>query len=665
MPGRGPSAGPRLGVRRHRCGARRASAFGFRAATAGTTRAARTEPAPSSTAVTTWRASRSVGRAEHPVGMRRPDRRGRSGRQFDALGTRAHARRVDGRRGSGPAPRPAEQAPRRCSRPRPSGRLGERRAQASSEQAKPGRPRRGRGPGAGRRPGPGVAPQVRSTGTRPASHSGEAARPAPSSAPGWSRCTSSRHARPVVRRRPPHRAGSRSWPPSSRSWPPTARCALRPAPYQVSSGAPPSRAARRTEGLTEGNATAWVTGSSIGSPARLPIMRYVVIMAGGSGTRLWPLSRKGTPKQLLKLIEGAACCGWPSSAPWRSRPGERILVVTGCPLPGRRRRRPARGAAREPARRARGARLAQRGAPGRPPCWPAAIPTPSSRSSPPTSSSSPSTPSSPPRSRRRSPSPSADRRALVTLGVVPTSAAHRLRLPAPRAEPLPGLPTACTGAGVQGEARRRHGGRLPRLGASTGGTPACSCGGPSTVLDQLARSSPPPTPRSGAGRTSPSGSTRSSHAAQDLGRLRDHGARLPRQGHRAASSRSPCPSDWRDVGGFASLAEVLTADAGQRRRRRRRPARRRGQPGDQHRARPRRVAVRGTSDMVVVHTPDATLVTTLAGAENVKAAGGPESRTPSGRPLRVTGSDVELGGGRHARQRDAAARTRRLDRASA
>lgn len=33
-------------------------------------------------------------------------------------------------------------------------------------------------------------------------------------------------------------------------------------------------------------------------------MRYVVIMAGGSGTRLWPLSRKGTPKQLLELFGG-------------------------------------------------------------------------------------------------------------------------------------------------------------------------------------------------------------------------------------------------------------------------------------------------------------------------------------------------------------------------
>lgn len=31
-------------------------------------------------------------------------------------------------------------------------------------------------------------------------------------------------------------------------------------------------------------------------------MYYAVIMAGGSGTRLWPLSRQNHPKQALKLF---------------------------------------------------------------------------------------------------------------------------------------------------------------------------------------------------------------------------------------------------------------------------------------------------------------------------------------------------------------------------
>jgi mannose-1-phosphate guanylyltransferase len=31
-------------------------------------------------------------------------------------------------------------------------------------------------------------------------------------------------------------------------------------------------------------------------------MRYAMIMAGGAGTRLWPMSRKGRPKQLLRFI---------------------------------------------------------------------------------------------------------------------------------------------------------------------------------------------------------------------------------------------------------------------------------------------------------------------------------------------------------------------------
>ena len=30
---------------------------------------------------------------------------------------------------------------------------------------------------------------------------------------------------------------------------------------------------------------------------------YVLVLAGGSGERFWPLSRKTTPKQLLRLFD--------------------------------------------------------------------------------------------------------------------------------------------------------------------------------------------------------------------------------------------------------------------------------------------------------------------------------------------------------------------------
>ena len=35
-------------------------------------------------------------------------------------------------------------------------------------------------------------------------------------------------------------------------------------------------------------------------------MRYAMIMAGGAGTRLWPMSRQGMPKQLARLFTGSA-----------------------------------------------------------------------------------------------------------------------------------------------------------------------------------------------------------------------------------------------------------------------------------------------------------------------------------------------------------------------
>ena len=35
-------------------------------------------------------------------------------------------------------------------------------------------------------------------------------------------------------------------------------------------------------------------------------VRYAMIMAGGAGTRLWPMSRRQRPKQLLPLIDGTS-----------------------------------------------------------------------------------------------------------------------------------------------------------------------------------------------------------------------------------------------------------------------------------------------------------------------------------------------------------------------
>lgn len=58
-------------------------------------------------------------------------------------------------------------------------------------------------------------------------------------------------------------------------------------------------------------------------------MRYVVIMAGGSGTRLWPLSRQGTPKQLLPLVAGKSLLRLAFERALASVPAEQVWVVTG------------------------------------------------------------------------------------------------------------------------------------------------------------------------------------------------------------------------------------------------------------------------------------------------------------------------------------------------
>jgi mannose-1-phosphate guanylyltransferase len=58
-------------------------------------------------------------------------------------------------------------------------------------------------------------------------------------------------------------------------------------------------------------------------------MEYGVIMAGGAGTRLWPLSRGGVPKQLLKVVRGKSLLELSYERLRGLLPAERIYVCTG------------------------------------------------------------------------------------------------------------------------------------------------------------------------------------------------------------------------------------------------------------------------------------------------------------------------------------------------
>lgn len=58
-------------------------------------------------------------------------------------------------------------------------------------------------------------------------------------------------------------------------------------------------------------------------------MRYVLIMAGGSGKRLWPLSRQDMPKQLLKVLGGKSLLRIAFERLEGLVPADRILVCTG------------------------------------------------------------------------------------------------------------------------------------------------------------------------------------------------------------------------------------------------------------------------------------------------------------------------------------------------
>ncbi|MCW2811304.1 MAG: mannose-phosphate guanylyltransferase [Friedmanniella sp.] len=61
----------------------------------------------------------------------------------------------------------------------------------------------------------------------------------------------------------------------------------------------------------------------------LSCMRYVLILAGGSGKRLWPLSRQDMPKQLLKVLGGKSLLRIAFERLEGVVPADHVLICTG------------------------------------------------------------------------------------------------------------------------------------------------------------------------------------------------------------------------------------------------------------------------------------------------------------------------------------------------
>ncbi len=343
-------------------------------------------------------------------------------------------------------------------------------------------------------------------------------------------------------------------------------------------------------------------------------MRYVVIMAGGSGTRLWPLSRQGTPKQLLPLIGGRSLLRLAYERAVELVPAERVLVVT--------------GAAHLDAVRADLPEVAEANLLGEPVgrdslnamAWPAAV------------------------LARRDPDAviaqlTADQLiepldafvtavdaafrlaeakpdALVTLGVVPTSA-HTGYGYLQRGDAVAGFAGAC----VVREFREKPDAQTAAAYVASGDfwwNAGMFVFRAATFLEQVRLLEP----------AVHAGVLGLAEAPERLGEVFgtlkrisvDYAVFEPvSRGQGSARVLAvPLPISWKDVGGYASLAEVLehdddgnTVDG-------------RGLAVDttdslvMNTDEGHVVAVLGVTGLVVVHTPDATLVTTLEHAEQVK-----------------------------------------------
>ncbi|MDO5561753.1 MAG: sugar phosphate nucleotidyltransferase, partial [bacterium] len=55
---------------------------------------------------------------------------------------------------------------------------------------------------------------------------------------------------------------------------------------------------------------------------------YVVILAGGGGTRLWPRSRVACPKQFLQIVGDKTMLQLTADRALQLVPWERIIIVT-------------------------------------------------------------------------------------------------------------------------------------------------------------------------------------------------------------------------------------------------------------------------------------------------------------------------------------------------